>query len=263
MNRMASQPAWFKLFTLSFCSYLRFSFQFLACAVGRMKVKHAYDHSILLFGTTPRALYTDLWSRPGHLISTLPRTTRGSQASLAPGHAFAAWTLWPARFACLSESKPWGLLMSQRFRAHSLLLCPALAHLTCIVRHVPLEHHLGIRRHGKQYHVQLEKAQDPFNKGFVNWCLELLVACRSLSYILETNMTKGLEAPALSKRLLARHSHACSRKNTHMNECVFIFKEKFYSFHHVLLRSWKLPNYTPLLEEVFLSNQGMPSHLIN
>ena len=46
------------------------------------------------------------------------------------------------------------LLMYQRFRVHGLLLCSALACLTCIVcGHVPLEHYLEIRRHGKQPHV--------------------------------------------------------------------------------------------------------------
>lgn len=141
----------------SFCSYLRFSFQFPCVQLEEQKVKHAYDHSILLFGTTPRALYTDfVISAPTPYFHSAPHKLEAARPAFwLPGHAFAAWTLWPARFACLSESKPWGTLANVpevQSTQSPALLCSCSSDLHCLWARAS-EHHLGIRRHGKQYHV--------------------------------------------------------------------------------------------------------------
>ena len=62
-------------------------------------------HSILLFGTTPHALYTDfVISVPKPYFYSAPHTNQRQpgQHSGSPGHVFLDWTLWPSRFDCWS-----------------------------------------------------------------------------------------------------------------------------------------------------------------
>ena len=92
--------------------------------------------------------------------------------------------LWPARFACLSDSKLWGTLANVpkvQSAWSPALFCSCLSDLHCLWACASGT----LSRNQKAWKtapcVQPEKAQNRFNKGFVNWFLEPLVACQSLS----------------------------------------------------------------------------------
>lgn len=130
-------------------------------------------HSILLFGTTPRALYTDfVISAPTPYFHSAPAQTRGSQASvLAP----LAMPLQPGLSGLpglpVYQSKPWGTLANVpevQSAQSPALLCSCSSDLHCLWACASGTPSRNQKTWKTVPCVQLEKAQDPFNKGFVN-----------------------------------------------------------------------------------------------